>query len=59
MERGVPGNWHGLTLSNQLEEDVINGSLLSGTKLPPQREQADFLDISVSTLSKAFYLIPF
>lgn len=43
-----------LTLANQLEEDIITGSLLPGTKLPPQRELADFLDINVSTVSKAF-----
>ena len=42
-----------LSLSNQLEQDIINGSLLPGTKLPPHRELADFLDINVSTVSKA------
>ncbi len=42
------------TLAKQLEEDILNGSLLRGTKLPPQRELADFLDINVSTVSKAF-----
>lgn len=43
-----------LSLASQLEEDIISGSLLPGTKLPPQRELADFLDINVSTVSKAF-----
>jgi len=42
------------TLANLLEEDILNGSLLRGAKLPPQRELADFLDINVSTVSKAF-----
>jgi DNA-binding transcriptional MocR family regulator len=43
-----------LSLANRLEQDIISGSLLPGTKLPPQRELADFLDINVSTVSKAF-----
>ena len=43
-----------LSLANQLEQDIINGLLLPGTKLPPHRELADFLDINVSTVSKAF-----
>ncbi|HWR62101.1 MAG TPA: PLP-dependent aminotransferase family protein [Clostridia bacterium] len=43
-----------LYLANRLEQDIMNGSLLPGTRLPPQRELADFLDINVSTVSKAF-----
>lgn len=43
-----------LSLANQLEQDIINGSILPGTKLPPYRELADFLDINVSTVAKAF-----
>ena len=42
------------SLAHQLEKDIISGKLLPGTKLPPQRELADFLDINVSTVSKAF-----
>lgn len=41
-------------LADKLEKDIVNGSLLPGTKLPPQRELADYLDINVSTVSKAF-----
>ncbi|MEC1420949.1 aminotransferase-like domain-containing protein [Bacillus subtilis] len=41
-------------LAGQLEQDIINGVLLPGTKLPPQRELADYLDLNVSTISKAF-----
>jgi len=41
-------------LAQQLEQDILSGKLLPGTKLPPQRELADFLDINVSTVSKAF-----
>nr|WP_303874672.1 GntR family transcriptional regulator [Tepidanaerobacter acetatoxydans] len=42
------------TLARQLEEDIANGTLRPGTKLPPQRELADYLDLNVSTISKAF-----
>lgn len=44
------------TLARQLEKDIRSGVLRPGTKLPPQRELADFLDINVSTVSKAFKL---
>ncbi|OUS76979.1 GntR family transcriptional regulator [Paenibacillus sp. MY03] len=41
-------------IAKQLQQDIINGVLLPGTKLPPQRELADFLDLNLSTISKAF-----
>lgn len=41
------------TLALQLEQDILNGVLLPGTKLPPQRELADYLDLNLSTISKA------
>lgn len=40
----------------KLENDIKNGLLTPGTRLPPQRELADFLDINVSTISRAFKL---
>lgn len=43
-----------LSLIDQLEKDIADGVLLPGTKLPPQRELADFLDINISTISRAF-----
>ena len=43
-------------LANQLEQDIVSGALLPGTKLPPQRELADYLDLNVSTVTKAFKL---
>lgn len=43
-----------LTLAIQLEKAILDGTLVPGTKLPPQRELADFLDINLSTISKAF-----
>ena len=41
-------------LALQLEADVKSGVLLPGTKLPPYRELADFLDVNVSTITRAF-----
>ena len=41
-------------LTDLLRKDIDEGVLLPGTKLPPQRELADFLDINVSTVSRAF-----
>lgn len=43
-------------LSDLLEEDIKNGILKSGDKLPPQRELADFLDVNLSTISRTFKL---
>lgn len=43
-----------IRLAAQLEHDIASGVLRPGTKLPPQREMADFLDINVSTVSRAF-----
>ena len=45
-----------LYLAAHLEKDIKDGILLPGTKLPPQRELADFLDINVSTITRAFKL---
>jgi DNA-binding transcriptional MocR family regulator len=43
-----------IAIAEQLEHDIKSGTLLPGTQLPPQRELADFLDINVSTISRAF-----
>ncbi len=45
-----------LELAQQLERDIESGALRPGTKLPPQRELADFLNINLSTVSRAFRL---
>ncbi|PEJ59079.1 GntR family transcriptional regulator [Bacillus sp. AFS002410] len=37
-----------------LEQDIINGFLAPGTKLPPQRELADYLDINFTTITRAY-----
>lgn len=41
-------------LALQLEKDISEGVLKPGTMLPPQRELADYLDINLSTISRAF-----
>ena len=43
-------------LAAQLEYDILSGRLLPHTKLPPQRELADFLDLNLSTVTRAFRL---
>lgn len=43
-----------IELANMLEKDILTGNLSSGTKLPPQRELADFLDISLSTVTRVY-----
>lgn len=52
--RRVSGQPLYVTLAQQLEEDIEKGILKPGTKLPPQRELADFLDIGLSTVARAF-----
>ncbi|MGW9103768.1 aminotransferase-like domain-containing protein [Priestia megaterium] len=37
-----------------LEQDIINGFLAPGTKLPPQRELANFLDLNFTTITRAY-----
>ena len=43
-------------LAEQMERDIADGLLLPGTKLPPQRELADFLDINFTTVTRAYKL---
>ncbi|PNV60255.1 PLP-dependent aminotransferase family protein [Clostridium sp. chh4-2] len=43
-------------LADLMEQDIKNGKLTAGTKLPPQRELADFLDLNLSTITKAYKL---
>ncbi len=45
-----------LSLAEQLERDIAAGFLTPGTKLPPQRELADFLDINFTTVTRAYRL---
>ncbi|MFE5324547.1 PLP-dependent aminotransferase family protein [Paenibacillus sp. NPDC056579] len=43
-----------LSLALLLERDITNGFLAPGTKLPPQRELADFLDVNFTTITRAY-----
>ena len=42
------------SIANRLEQDILSGKLPENTKLPPQRELADFLDLNLSTITKAY-----
>ena len=39
-----------------MERDIKCGKLSANTKLPPQRELADYLDLNLSTITKAYKL---
>lgn len=43
-------------IAEKLEHDIRDGVLRPNTKLPPQRELADYLDVNLSTIAKAFKL---
>ncbi|URZ17792.1 PLP-dependent aminotransferase family protein [Clostridium felsineum] len=43
-----------LSIAEALENDIHNGFLAPGTKLPPQRELADFLDINFTTITRSY-----
>lgn len=45
-----------LSIAALLEEEIRNSLLAPGTKLPPQRELADFLDINFTTITRAYKL---
>ncbi|MEI2467891.1 PLP-dependent aminotransferase family protein, partial [Niallia taxi] len=42
------------SIASLLEHDIVNGLLMPGTKLPPQRELADFLDLNFTTITRAY-----
>ncbi|OMF39354.1 aminotransferase-like domain-containing protein [Paenibacillus peoriae] len=44
------------SLALLLEHDIRHGFLAPGTKLPPQRELADFLDVNFTTITRAYKL---
>lgn len=45
-----------LAIVKALEVDIKNMALKPGVKLPPQRELADFLQVNLTTVTKAFKL---
>ena len=55
-DRSKIGRPYYLALANALEADIVSGKLASGTKLPPQRELADYLDLNFTTVTRAYDL---
>ncbi|NLF93483.1 MAG: PLP-dependent aminotransferase family protein [Oligosphaeraceae bacterium] len=45
-----------LSLANQLEEAIVSGQLAPGSRLPPQRELADYLNLNFTTVTRAYNL---
>ena len=45
-----------VSIAASLEADILSGKLPADTKLPPQRELADFLDLNLSTVTRAYKL---
>lgn len=45
-----------LSLASALSRDISEGRLLPGTRLPPQRELADYLDLNFTTVTRAYDL---
>lgn len=45
-----------LSIAALLEKNILDGKLSENTKLPPQRELADFLDLNLSTITRAYKL---
>ncbi|WP_099468624.1 aminotransferase-like domain-containing protein [Konateibacter massiliensis] len=43
-----------LSLAKALENDIARGLLAPGTKLPPQRELADYLDLNFTTITRVY-----
>lgn len=43
-----------LAIAEALSHDIALGILLPNTKLPPQRELADFLDLNFTTITRAY-----
>lgn len=42
------------SLAASLKQDIMNGYIAPGTKLPPQRELADYLDLNFTTITRAY-----
>lgn len=43
-----------ISIAQALENDIANGFLAPGTKLPPQRELSDFLDVNFTTITRSY-----
>ena len=55
-ERGEIEKPYYSSIARKLEEDILSGKLPENTKLPPQRELADYLDLNLSTITRAYKL---
>lgn len=45
------------SIAQAIEEDIAVGKLAPNTQLPPQRELADYLDLNLSTVTRAYELL--
>lgn len=43
-----------LAIANAIETDIQQGRLVSGTRLPPHRELADFLSVTIGTVTRGY-----
>src|SRR6266508_5980969 len=41
-------------IADAIDEDVQNGALRAGTRLPPHRDLADHLGVTVTTITRAY-----
>jgi DNA-binding transcriptional MocR family regulator len=41
-------------IADAIDEDVLNGTLRAGTRLPPHRDLADHLGVTVTTVTRAY-----
>src|SRR5919106_5236808 len=46
-----------LALADAIEQDVVTGALAAGTRLPPHRDLAYRLGVTVGTVSRAYALV--
>lgn len=44
-------------IAQAIEDDIAKGKLAPNTQLPPQRELADYLDLNLSTVTRAYELL--
>lgn len=45
------------SIAQAIEKDIASGKLSPNTQLPPQRELADYLDLNLSTITRAYELL--
>ena len=45
------------SIADMVEEDIESGILSAGTKMPPQRQLADFLELNFTTITRAYKIL--